>query len=158
MKIYQLSQFSNHDVLSLGPTPTGESCAQVGSDDYRKWSRIELGVFISQLKRTFQDIPPNIHLHITSNQHDFGTYHEVGVKFPYNDEAATQYAFHMENNTPEYWDELSKKELEAQEYPYMNDREDDHEDNLSDMDADSMTLRDAGWGTDEDYGSASDVL
>jgi len=33
------------------------------------------------------------------------------------------------------------------------------EDNLSDIDADSMTLRDVGWGTDEDYGpSASEIL
>jgi len=34
----------------------------------------------------------------------------------------------------------------------------DTEDMYSDVDADSMTLRDAGWGTDEDYGSASDML
>ena len=33
------------------------------------------------------------------------------------------------------------------------------DDNLSDAEADAMTLRDAGWGTDEDYGSgASDML
>ena len=38
------------------------------------------------------------------------------------------------------------------------DELDQTEDNLSDIDADSMTLRDAGYGTDEDYGSASDVL
>lgn len=34
----------------------------------------------------------------------------------------------------------------------------DTEDMYSDVDADAMTLRDAGWGTDEDYGSASDML
>lgn len=28
----------------------------------------------------------------------------------------------------------------------------DFDDNLSDVEADAMTLRDAGWGTDEDYG------
>jgi hypothetical protein len=32
------------------------------------------------------------------------------------------------------------------------------EDNLSDVEADAMTLRDAGYGTDEDYGYASDVI
>jgi hypothetical protein len=32
------------------------------------------------------------------------------------------------------------------------ERDIDIEDNLSDVDADAMTLRDVGWGTDEDYG------
>ena len=32
------------------------------------------------------------------------------------------------------------------------DYEPDCEDNLSDVEADAMTLASAGWGTDEDYG------
>jgi hypothetical protein len=32
----------------------------------------------------------------------------------------------------------------------------DTEDNLSDVEADAMTLASAGWGTDEDYGYAGD--
>ena len=34
----------------------------------------------------------------------------------------------------------------------LYDAEDDSEDTLSDVDADSMTLASAGFGTDEDYG------
>lgn len=32
----------------------------------------------------------------------------------------------------------------------------DFEDNLTDVEADAMTLASAGWGTDEDYGYAGD--
>ena len=30
--------------------------------------------------------------------------------------------------------------------------EDEHEDNMTDVEADADTLASAGWGTDEDYG------
>ena len=32
----------------------------------------------------------------------------------------------------------------------------DYEDNLSDVEADAMTLESCGWGTDEDYGYFGD--
>ena len=34
----------------------------------------------------------------------------------------------------------------------------DYEDNMSDVEADADTLSSAGWGTDEDYGSGSDII
>ena len=36
--------------------------------------------------------------------------------------------------------------------------EPDHEDNLSDVEADSQTLASAGWGSDEDYGGTDERL
>jgi hypothetical protein len=38
------------------------------------------------------------------------------------------------------------------EDPMEGDEYQDFEDSLSDVEADAMTLRDAGYGTDEDYG------
>jgi hypothetical protein len=34
----------------------------------------------------------------------------------------------------------------------LNGEPDDHDDGMSDVEADADTLRSAGWGTDEDYG------
>jgi hypothetical protein len=36
------------------------------------------------------------------------------------------------------------------------EQEEDYDDGLSDVEADSMTLASAGWGTDEDYGYFGD--
>ena len=35
-------------------------------------------------------------------------------------------------------------------------REDEHEDGMTDVEADADALASAGWGTDEDYGGAED--
>ena len=109
------------DSVSLGPTPPGEDCAQVGTDDYYKWTKIEIRAYAKQIQRLFPDMPPNVRLKISSNPHDFGTYHELEVVFNSNDEDAMNYAFDMENNTPEYWDELAKEELRSQGYPYLRE-------------------------------------
>jgi hypothetical protein len=43
--------------------------------------------------------------------------------------------------------------IHQEEWVYGHDCEDEgYEDDLSDVDADAMTLGSAGWGTDEDYG------
>ena len=47
--------------------------------------------------------------------------------------------------------QASDGDLPCEDYP-------DYEDGLSDVEADAMTLASAGWGTDEDYGFAEDVL
>jgi hypothetical protein len=44
------------------------------------------------------------------------------------------------------------QESEDEDAESWDKAQDDCEDNLSDVEADSMTLASAGWGTDEDYG------
>lgn len=102
---------SGYETLEIGSTPHGEDCAQVGSDDYAQKTRIELKAFYNQLKRMFPNIPNGARYIKTNNPHDFGTYHEIAIKFQEDDEEAANYAYNVENNTPEYWDEQAKAEL-----------------------------------------------
>ena len=111
------SQFmSGFETILIGSTPHGEDCAQVGSDDYQEKMRIELKAFYNQLMRMFPNIPAGAKYKRTSNPHDFGTYHEIGIKFSEDDEEAAEYAYNVQNNTPEYWDEQAKAELAQQGY------------------------------------------
>jgi hypothetical protein len=48
---------------------------------------------------------------ITRNPHDFGEYFDVEAI--YDNEEGTKWAFNVEANTPEYWDEIAKQELKA---------------------------------------------
>ena len=97
--------------LTSGPTPSGESCAQVGSPDYAKQARKECTAFINQLRRLFGEEPDGAYLQIKSNPHDFGAYYEVTVKYDPGDEAAVAYALKCEREAPEEWDEAARDEL-----------------------------------------------
>lgn len=99
------------DYVNIGSSPSGEDCAQVGSDDYYEKARIECRVFIHQLRRIFGEGRPSNALHIKHFPHDFGTYMEVVCMFNDEDEEAVNFAFNIEANTPEYWDVEAKKEL-----------------------------------------------
>jgi len=109
--------FNQTETMELGPSPADESCAQLGTEEYTKWGRIELKAYLNQLKRAFPDMPPELRLKIKANSHDFGTYHEVAVTYPMDNDEAMNYAFKMENELPEHWDEQAKTELRNQGYP-----------------------------------------
>ena len=104
--------------LNLSPTPVAEDCAQVGSDNYHKQSRIETTVFKQQLYRMLEAEfdTVNVRLVTTSNSHDFGTYHEVEVEYDESSESSMNQAFWLENNLPEYWDEEAKQMLKELNY------------------------------------------
>lgn len=110
----------DYDEVDLGSTPTGEECVQVGEEDYYKWNRIELIAYVNQLKRQFPDMPRSLKFKISSNPHDFGTYHEVVVRFNADNEEDSNYAWNMQNSLPEYWDETAKNELKEKGYPYLS--------------------------------------
>lgn len=100
------------DFLTIGSSPIDEKCAQVGSPDYDRISRIECNAFINQLKRLF----PKGDFGIKSNPHDFGTYREVVASYsidPQTDEEREEMeaAFEAEGKTPERWDEEALKEI-----------------------------------------------
>jgi hypothetical protein len=92
------------DFIDVGCSPTGESCAQVGTDEYHQRARRECRAYIAQLRRLFGTEPDGAHLSIKSNPHDFGSY--LSVICQYDDQLPTsvEYAFRCESESPETWD------------------------------------------------------
>lgn len=101
------------DELFLSPTPVGEDCAQLGSQDYHSKAKKECSSFINQLKREFGEPPAFSRIRIKQCPHDFGTYLDVVVEFDDENDEATQYAYKLEANLPENWDKESLKELNS---------------------------------------------
>lgn len=92
------------DHMSIGCTPSGEKCTGVGDPNYHSLAMAECQRFMAQLHKTFGQPPPGARLHIHANNHDFGVYHEVCVVYDDSNEKATNYAFKLEAECPEYWD------------------------------------------------------
>jgi hypothetical protein len=99
------------DYLSIGSSPSDETCAQVGADNYPEQSRKECRAFLHQLERAFPNPPDGCYLAVKSFEHDFGTYREVVCYFDDESEESRHYAFNMENNTPENWDAAAIEEM-----------------------------------------------
>jgi hypothetical protein len=106
------------DYLDLSPTPVGEPCALVEpTGDYLQRMKAECRAFAHQLERTFpQAIEAGCSFRIKSNPHDFGSYLEVQVRFDDDDEHQTHWAFMIENELPETWDDQARAELAAADY------------------------------------------
>ena len=100
-----------YEYLELGPCPSDEEPAQVGSEYYAARARKECSVLRRQLERQFPDCQSLISLRIKSNSHDFGTYYELAVGYDPNDEQAFSLALEIEEKFPEFWDEESRLEL-----------------------------------------------
>jgi len=99
------------DYLTLGPTPCGEDCQQVGPTFDCEKSNKELKAFKHQLERYFKNIPDGSKFGIKTFPHDFGPYSEVVVYFDCENDESSDFAFHVESNIPEFWDEKSKEEM-----------------------------------------------
>lgn len=100
------------DYMNIGSVPAGEDCQQVGTPQYdHTKARAELNAFRNQLRRTFGDEPGSARIAIKGFPHDFGTYHEIVVNYDDQDEEAIDYAFKLQAEMPESWDEEAKKEL-----------------------------------------------
>lgn len=99
------------DILDIGPVPNDEECAQVGSPDYYERSRKECKAYINQLLRAYPDMPDGMYLKITSNPHDFGTYHEVAVAYDDENESHNDYVYGKLEYGCETWDDEARKEL-----------------------------------------------
>jgi hypothetical protein len=105
------------DKLELAQTtPSEEPCAQVGSPNYMRNARIEAKVLRDQIIRENGTPPEGTFLETNSNPHDFGTYLDVAIVFDENNEEARNYAFAVESNVPQLWDEESKKQLDEMGY------------------------------------------
>lgn len=107
------------DYINIGSTPIEESCAQVGSDNYAKLSRIEGVAFKHQCERVLKkEFGDNLEISVRpkSFPHDFGTYHEVVAFFNPDNPTQVEQAFWLEANTPEEWDDQAIRELERGGY------------------------------------------
>ena len=105
----------NTESLNLAPTPCDEPCAQVGSNNYPQQSRIELKAFKAQLYRIldaeFGIDNVVVSLVRVSHPHDFGSYHDIEVKYDCDDETSIEQAFWLEDNLPENWDNQAQLDL-----------------------------------------------
>ena len=96
------------DYFSLGSTPAGEDCIQVGQPNYMDESTKECQRYIAQLRRQFGTEPIGTRFGIKTFPHDFGSYKEVVIYFDDEDEEAVHFAYKVEAECPEYWDEEPK--------------------------------------------------
>ena len=100
-----------NDWLDIGSSPPGETCAQVGSEDYSARAHRECHAYIQQLRRALGPEPTGARLGIRSNPHDFGTYYSVVCYHDAANEAAIAYAMRCESQGPEEWDAEARREL-----------------------------------------------
>jgi hypothetical protein len=91
------------DFLPLGPTPSDEACAQVGTADYQAQAIHECRRFIALLRHTFGGEPQGARLAVKAFAHDFGTYYEVICRFDPDDQEAVDYAWQCEGHAPATW-------------------------------------------------------
>jgi hypothetical protein len=99
------------DFVDVGCSPTGETCAQVGSDGYHALARKECRAYIAQLRRVFGNEPDGAQLSIKRNPHDFGSYLSVICSYDDQYPSSADYAFRCESELPEQWDEQARQEL-----------------------------------------------
>lgn len=101
------------DLMNIAPTPSEEDCECLGPNYRPDVAKKECRIFRQQLIRQFGEPPFGARLVITNNSHDLGVYHEVEVKFDDTDKAACDYAFKLEDECPEFWDEQARIDLGA---------------------------------------------
>jgi hypothetical protein len=106
------------DELFLSTTPVDEPCAQVGQQDYHHRTRLEARAFIGQLLRQFGEPPPGAWYKVRACAHDFGTYHELVVRFDEASEEAVAFAYRLEDELPLHWDDQARQELGLPPLPH----------------------------------------
>lgn len=94
---------SSRDRVELGPTPSDEDCAQVGTDNYRERAFEECRKYIALIRQKMGTEPRGARLKITSNPHDFGTYYEVVCEYDDQFPRSVDYAFACESDGPQTW-------------------------------------------------------
>jgi hypothetical protein len=96
------------DYIEIGPSPAGEECVQLGTENYYELARAECQNFIAFIRKHLGEEPGSAHLRIKTNHHDFGMYLEVVCYYDDEDLEGVEYAFKCESEVPEYWDGVTK--------------------------------------------------
>lgn len=95
------------DLIYLGPAPSDEDCAQVGSEGYSERAREESARW-AKLLTVIYPPPPRCAFVVKWNAHDFGSYAEVCAQFDYGDERGAEWALKVENDAPATWAEAER--------------------------------------------------
>jgi hypothetical protein len=101
------------ETIELGSVPYNEPCAETTDPDYASKACAECNRYRAQLARAYsaahsgRPLPKGCRLVIKSNNHDYGTYYEVAVKFDGSDAKAGRAALWFEANLPESWDSVA---------------------------------------------------
>jgi hypothetical protein len=98
-------------------TPHDEPCVQLGSENYSKWSRIEANTLRNQIYRHVGKAPTGTDIKVVSCPHDFGVYLDLVVVYQSDIEESEKWAFKVESELPEKWDDESKRQLKLNGYP-----------------------------------------
>jgi hypothetical protein len=93
------------DTIELGSSPCNEDCLQVGNENYELLAKVECQRFIELIRKKLGPEPPLARLFIKWNNHDFGTYAEVCLKYETDDDDASKYAELCEIELPTTWDD-----------------------------------------------------
>lgn len=99
------------DTIELGSAPWDEDYADISQENYPERGRAQCRAFLNQLIRAHGKPPDGAKLSVKGLRHDFGTYYEVVVSFDSDDDAACDYAFKLEAESPQNWDDDAKREL-----------------------------------------------
>jgi hypothetical protein len=94
------------EYLNIGSSPSSESCAQVGTEDYANKAKAECRLFLAQIQKHYPE-PENGYLAIKAFHHDFGSYYEVIAKFDPDCPTASDWAYDIEGDSLgvlETWD------------------------------------------------------
>ena len=93
------------DFLSIGSTPPGEDCEQVGTPQYSIMkAKAECHRYIYLLRKNLGVEPFGARLAIKGFNHDFGYYYEVVCYYDNDIEESVEYAYKCEGEGPEYWE------------------------------------------------------
>lgn len=102
------------DRLTIGSSPWGEDCAQVGTHNYGIRANAECHEFIEQLRRVAAVKGKSLDglaLVTTPFPHDYGTYFEVTVGFDGEVRGQVEAAYWLEAHIPELWDDIARTNL-----------------------------------------------
>ena len=92
------------DWIYLGQAPADEPCAQIRQPDYETRAREECQRWRDLLESRFgHDRPETASLRIKREDHDFGSYYEVAIRFDSSCRRALDWAFRVESEAPTRW-------------------------------------------------------
>jgi len=101
------------DYLMIDCTPSEESCAQVGEQDYRSKARAEAKRMLAQIDKHYP-LPESAtmgYTTIATEHHDFGAYFQIKIVFDDECELSTNWAYSIEGDNLgalRYWDDEIK--------------------------------------------------
>jgi hypothetical protein len=96
---------ADYDFVDIGGAPANESCAQISPHyDHSASNLLECKAYIAALKRVYGEPPETAYFRIKANDHEFGTYLEVRLRYNQGCILACDYAKAVENGL-EHWRE-----------------------------------------------------